>query len=165
MTDDKKGKRDYEVGYKRPPKQSQFQKGHKGYSRGKARAGKKAGPSMTEIVSKRVHTRDRKGNRRSATLLEVIGSELAMKAAKGDSKAVALVFRQLEREGERAVVDSPAADSLIPSGEKPRRLFQHEVRSAQPAVLPPRVRRPEPPARRSGTWAGPRPFVSDQAMA
>ena len=72
MTDDETVKPDYEVGYKRPPKHSQFQKGPKGYLRGKARAENKAKSSMTEAVNKKVRTRDPKGKRRSATLQEVI---------------------------------------------------------------------------------------------
>ena len=117
MTDDQK------VGYKNPPEHSRFQKGHKGYPRGKARAENKAKSSMTEAVAKKVHTRDPKGKRRSATLQEVIDSSLAMKAAKGDLKAAALVYRQLERERGNAVSNSPGDGSLPLGDEKPRRNY------------------------------------------
>jgi hypothetical protein len=123
MTDDETVKPDYEVGYKRPPKHSQFQKGHKGYLRGKARVENKAKSSMTEAVTKKVHTRDSKGKRRSATLQEVIASSLATKAAKGDLKAAGLVYRQLERERGNGVSNSARDGSLLLGDEKPRRTY------------------------------------------
>ena len=71
----------------------------------------------------KVHVRDTKGKRRSATLLEVIDSSLATKAAKGDLKAADLVYRQLERERGKAVSNS-LRDGSLPSGdEKPRRNY------------------------------------------
>ena len=123
MTDADKGTGHYEVGYKKPPKKTRFQKGHKGHPRGKARAGNQAGASMTEAVSKKVHTRDPKGKRRSATLLEVIDSSVAMKAAKGDLKAAALVHRRLDRERDNAVSSSPREGSLPRVDEQPRKNY------------------------------------------
>jgi hypothetical protein len=112
------GKHDYEVGYCRPPKQHQFQRGHSGNPRGRRRepVSKKATwqKLMNELVS--LHE---KGKTRRVTKYECLCLSHLTKAIKGDTRSTKFVIEEAERAGfgdlgaERALIPQ---DSITPSG-------------------------------------------------
>jgi hypothetical protein len=110
---------DYEVGYCRPPKQHQFQRGQSGNPRGRRRqpVSKKATwqKLMNELVS--LHE---KGKTRRVTKYECLCLSHLTKAIKGDTRSTKFVIEEAERAGfgdlgaERALI--PDNDPTTPSG-------------------------------------------------
>ena len=115
----KASKHDYEVGYCRPPKQHQFQRGQSGNPRGRRRqpVSKKATweKLMNELVS--LHE---KGKTRRVTKYECLCLSHLNKAIKGDTPSTKFVIEEAERAGfgdlgaERALI--PDNDLTAPSG-------------------------------------------------
>ena len=106
----KGSKHDYEVGYCRPPKQHQFQRGQSGNPRGRRRepVSKKATweKLMNELVS--LHE---KGKTRRVTKYEVLCLSHLTKAIKGDTRSTKFVHRgggtrRVRRSWRRACLDS-----------------------------------------------------------
>ena len=114
---------EYRVGDKKPPLHTRFRPGASGNPKGRPKRSAD-NPSMTETVNRKISVTDGRGNRRAATMLEVMNTAAATKAAKGDLKALNLVHRQLEREGGRVTSNSPATPARPWATDKPRRTFQ-----------------------------------------
>ena len=79
--------KDYEVGYGKPPKDSQFKKGESGNPRGRMKNTRNLKTDLTKILEKRISVRD--GERK----FKVSGQEgmlmsLMSKCLKGDTKAI-----------------------------------------------------------------------------
>jgi hypothetical protein len=104
--------KDYEIGYGKPPKSSQFKKGISGNPSGRP---KKPTDSisvlMRELDSKL--TIHESGQRKVITKLEGIWKQSVNKAVTGDSKSVRLVFDHLLR------ADESAAEQQQNSPDKP----------------------------------------------
>jgi Family of unknown function (DUF5681) len=88
---------DYEVGYGRPPKHTQFKKGQSGNPKGRP---KKEGRAITlrqvraDILSamEREVTITRDGKQETVTIFQAGMDQLMVKAAKGDMRALRLVI-------------------------------------------------------------------------
>jgi len=77
---------DYEVGYGRPPKATQFQKGQSGNPKGRAKGAK----GLRTILNEEVHAKQTiriAGEPVTGSRLQLMLSTLAMRAATGDLKA------------------------------------------------------------------------------
>lgn len=83
--------KDYKVGYKNPPKHTQFQPGHSlGNRKGRPKGARNLSTAVHEASNKTVLAHD--GHRqRKMPKREIIATRLVNKAAEGDPKAVALV--------------------------------------------------------------------------
>ena len=101
MTD----KRDYEIGYCKPPRHSQFKKGQSGNPRGRPRGARGIKTDLREELSQRVRITEN-GRTLNLTKQQLVIKALVAKAAKGDPRAATQVFAlTLEAfgiEGERA---------------------------------------------------------------
>ena len=86
---------DYEIGYGRPPKDTQCPPGQSGNPKGRKRRPKSVQAQVQKVLSKKVTIKEG-GKTRSVSLQEVILRNLANNAAKGDLKAVAFVFHLLK---------------------------------------------------------------------
>jgi hypothetical protein len=88
--------RDYEVGFGKPPQHTQFQKGHSGNPKGRARGSRNASTLLDEALSERVIVAEN-GRRRKVTKLEVVLTQLVNKAAQGEHRATRLLLEWTER--------------------------------------------------------------------
>ena len=86
--------RDYEVGYGRPPKATQFKKGQSGNPRGRPRAQKSVGSMLEEVFFRKIPITEN-GKRREVTMVEAILRQLANGAVKGDMRHIDRVLKLL----------------------------------------------------------------------
>jgi hypothetical protein len=71
---------DYEVGYKKPPKHSQFKKGQSGNPRGRPRGSKNFSTKLREAADEKVSITEKNGKRRKVSLEEVAIKRFLRKA-------------------------------------------------------------------------------------
>ena len=99
---------DYEVGYGRPPKATQFKPGQSGNRKGRP----KGAQNLTTLLEKELNSLvpvTENGRRKNVSKKKVMTKQLVNKAAAGDLKAAAMVFSQT---GSSApIVPTVAADS------------------------------------------------------
>jgi hypothetical protein len=86
---------DNEVGYKKPPKHSQFKKGQSGNPRGQSRAARSSATVFREALGEKVAVTEN-GRRRKITKREAMFKQLVNRAAQGDPKATQTVLRLME---------------------------------------------------------------------
>jgi hypothetical protein len=90
-----KNKSDYAVGYKKPPRHTQFKPGKSGNPKGRPKHSMTFADLLQEQLSKNVTVTV--GNEvRKMPLLEAIAIKHASKAASGDPKSTQIVLRALE---------------------------------------------------------------------
>lgn len=118
------GKKDQEeeylVGYKKPPRHTRFQPGQSGNPAGRP----KKVPALDDILLKELQTRlpiVSNGKSRRVSMLEVIVKQHLKKAANGDSKAAALIFKQLRENA------STSGDTLSDLVQEFRAVYARQV--------------------------------------
>lgn len=94
MKDDKGG--EYEIGYRKPPRHTQFRKGHSGNSRGRPRGARNLATLLDEVLGERVVINE-SGRRKTASKLQVIVKQMVNKAAQGDYRSIQLLMTFTER--------------------------------------------------------------------
>ena len=102
-------KRDYEVGYGKPPRHTRFKKGQSGNPRGRPRASKNLSTLLTEVLNERVTVAENDG-RRKITKREAIIIQLVNRSAQADLQAIKILLdmlRQIEIRTEADTADSP----------------------------------------------------------
>lgn len=82
---------EYEVGYRRPPQRTRFQRGSSGNPKGRPRASKNLSAVFETALNERVSVNDN-GKRKKITMFEAITKQAVRKAAGGDHRALRLVF-------------------------------------------------------------------------
>jgi hypothetical protein len=95
--DKKKQREKYSVGYKKPPRDTQFKPGRSGNPKGRP----KKIATLPSVFAKELRTRVpiiKNGKRQKVSMLEAIVKQHVNKAAGGDSKAAAFVFDQLRED-------------------------------------------------------------------
>ena len=91
MTKDKK-KRDYDVGYAKPPKESQFKKGESGNLKGRPKGAKGVMASLKRELESEITVQE--GNRTERiTKSEAMAKQLVNKALKGDIRAMIALLK------------------------------------------------------------------------
>lgn len=85
-------KGDYEVGYQKPPKASQFAKGHSGNPNGRPKGTKNWATSLHEALEQKV-TVLVNGSSKQVTKLEAATTQLANKATQGDLNSIRLLLQ------------------------------------------------------------------------
>jgi hypothetical protein len=97
-------RRDYEVGYRKPPCHTRFQKGQSGNPRGRPCESKNLKTLLSEALNERVIVTEN-GRRRKITKREAIVREIVNCSATPDLRAVRIVFdllRDIEGQSEPA---------------------------------------------------------------
>ena len=94
MSSDRKG--DYEVGYKRPPKETRFKKGNNANPRGRPRGSKNLATLLEEALNTQVETVE-DGTRRRRTKRDVVISQLVDQSANADLRATKLLLDMLHK--------------------------------------------------------------------
>jgi Family of unknown function (DUF5681) len=82
---------EYEVGYRRPPQHTRFQRGSSGNPQGRPRASKNLVAVFETALNERVPVNDN-GKRKKITMFQAITKQLVRKAAGGDHRTLRLVF-------------------------------------------------------------------------
>jgi len=139
-------KKDYTVGYRRPPKATQFKPGQSGHPNGRPRGAKSTRKIWDEEIRAKVLVHEN-GKSRLVSKLQVAVRQLMNKAAGGDLKAIAqihMVLRELEAAAENpsslgpGVFDRPAdAQTMASIVERIRLSFlaSREADGAAPASI------------------------------
>ena len=88
----------YDIGYCRPPKRSQFQPGQSGNPTGRRKASPTIGVRLQELMNSKV-TVTENGRSRRISRLDVMLRQLANDAMRGDQRAMKLLIEFLHRYG------------------------------------------------------------------
>lgn len=111
---------DEPVGYRRPPKHSQFKPGQSGNPHGRKPGTKGAAQVLASILNEKV-TVVVKGRRRKITMLEAVTKQLVNKAGGGDAQSSKLLFGLITGFGDQlfengkivSQADSAAMDQMV----------------------------------------------------
>lgn len=102
-------KKSYEVGYCKPPKETQFQKGQSGNCKGRP---KKERDDVLTLLQKEMHSQVTLADGQRISKEEAMVKQLANKAVKGDIKSQKIVL-QLQDKGHRRTRGERLHDKLI----------------------------------------------------
>jgi hypothetical protein len=110
-----KGNEDYEIGYRKPPRHSRWQKGQSGNKSGRAKAPKRVDflQLLKKAINKRVKVRIG-GDIAYLTKLEAGAEQIANKYASGDLRTIKMVLPlldQLQSRSEDKYVEVDVADA------------------------------------------------------
>jgi len=89
-------KSDYEVGYKKPPKTSQFQKGQSGNKRGRPKGTKNLSTDLAEELAEKINIKEG-GHSVKISKQRAMLKSLMVKAMKGDAGAAKVLLGLIER--------------------------------------------------------------------
>jgi hypothetical protein len=95
MSDDEGAKRDYDIGYGKPPPEHQFRKGQIANPRGRVPGRKNLKTELLDELGQKIPVTE-KGKRRLMSPQTVIIKRLVADAAKGDARAREQLLRLLE---------------------------------------------------------------------
>lgn len=95
----KKDDDDYEVGYKKPPKHSQFKKGQSGNSKGRPKGSKNANTLIHEIANEVITVRARNGKLIKKRRIEIMFENLTTSGIKHDVPSAKLAFDIMKKTG------------------------------------------------------------------
>jgi hypothetical protein len=110
-------KRDYEVGYGKPPSHTRFTKGRSGNPRGRPRGAKNLKTLLSEALNECVIVTEN-GGRRKVTKREAIITQLVNRSATADWRAIKILLelvREIEGQSEPA---SPETSAFNEADEK-----------------------------------------------
>jgi hypothetical protein len=125
--------KDYEVGYGKPPKDSQFKKGESGNPRGRAKHTRNLKTDLTKILAQKISVRE--GERR----FRVSGQEgvlmsLMSKCLKGDTKAINTLVNLAVRVFGLEGPFPDAAERLTPQEQQMLAELDDRLRNLAPSV-------------------------------
>ena len=90
------GTSDYVVGYRRPPKATQFAAGKSGNPKGRPKGSRSVGAVLNDILQQKIAVTEN-GKTRRIPALEVMLRRLANDAMRGDPNAIRLLFLLIDR--------------------------------------------------------------------
>jgi len=102
MADEKDDKPDYEVGYQKPPKNTQFRKGQSGNPSGRPKMQKSVSQLTHEVSNRKINVTDG-GKQVKMTRIEIMVKQLMQKAMQGDLRAIREVTNILALHAESAI--------------------------------------------------------------
>jgi len=106
-------KDNYEIGYKKPPKRGQFQKGQSGNPKGRPKGSKNLKTDLQEELREKVLVTEG-GRKKAVSKQRAMVKSMTSRALKGDNRAIAilsdLVMRLLPQDDEGAAVRTLSAE-------------------------------------------------------
>jgi len=123
-------KRDYEVGYGKPPLHTRFQKGKSGNPAGRPRGQKNLATLLSDALDQKISVVEN-GQRKRISKREAIVTQLVNKSASADLKATQILLAMLRDVETRA--DSGGADieSLTEADRRIIQRLQARIRTAR----------------------------------
>jgi Family of unknown function (DUF5681) len=109
--------RDYEVGYRRPPRHTRFKKGQSGNPKGRPRGSRRLAQLLNKALSRTVVVNEH-GRQRRITMLEAIFAQPVTKAARGDQRAIQLLLLYQLPEMGKHILGSRRAGGLSAATEE-----------------------------------------------
>jgi len=86
---------DYDVGYKKPPKKTQFKKGQSGNSKGRPKGSRNIATLLEEALFRKVTIKDERGSRK-VTFVEALVHKMSVDALKGDPRAATKIIELIK---------------------------------------------------------------------
>ncbi|MCG8509588.1 MAG: DUF5681 domain-containing protein [Rhodospirillales bacterium] len=116
---------EYEIGYKKPPKHTQFKPGQSGNSRGRPKGAKDLKTELMEELSEKISIKE-SGQPKKVSKQRAVFKTITARAVQGDTRAanilVNLMFRLLHDE-----TDAPANMNLTAADEAILTRFEQQV--------------------------------------
>jgi hypothetical protein len=106
----------YDVGYRRPPKATQFEKGVSGNPRGRPKGSRTVGAVLQDILRQKIAVTEN-GKTRRLPALEVILRRLANDAMRSEPRALKLLLALYDRYGESPETDLHLGEVLAEDRE------------------------------------------------
>lgn len=97
---------DYEVGYGRPPQESQFKPGESGNRRGRPKGVRSEAEILNALLNRKVTIQER-GRTRQISVLEATYHRIAQNGLKGDLRAAAFLLNRMAAVAQRSGDQSP----------------------------------------------------------
>ncbi len=140
---------DYEVGYKKPPIHTRFKKGQSGNPKGRPKGARNLRTELEEELQERIVVREGQ-TRKEVSKQRAMVKSLMARAARGDTRAIALVVDMIYRllhEDEPEVAREELGDEDLAI----LKTYERRVRQSGPA---PAASTPSKRAARRGNGAG-----------
>lgn len=103
---------DYDVGYRRPPKATQFKKGESGNPKGRPKGSRSLEKVVVDELKVKI-TVNENGRSKKVKKAEAIAKQMVNKAMTGDPKAISLVLGVSNRHDDKqAAKDTPIIETL-----------------------------------------------------
>ena len=101
----------YEIGYRRPPPNTQFKKGASGNPKGRPKGSKNFLTLLEQELAQKIFVNEN-GRRKTVTRMQAMVKRMVAGALQGDPKAVLTLVDILRRTG---AIEQPAAADLLPA--------------------------------------------------
>lgn len=125
-----KNNNDYEVGYGKPPKNTQFQKGQSGNAKGRPSKTKNTLTILTTELDKTVVLKEN-GKEVKLTKRQAMLRHMVNKAVQGDSKAMFFVFNQLLQLDQKEELKAQVSKIFLEEDQAILKRFLQEKFSSQ----------------------------------
>jgi len=106
----------YAVGYKRPPKSTQFKPGVSGNPKGKPKGSRPVGALLQEIIRQKIAVTEN-GKTRRLPVLEIMLRRLANEAMRGDQRSIKFLLALLEHYGESSQTTLQLSEMIAEDAE------------------------------------------------
>ena len=117
----------YEVGYRKPPTATRFQKGHSGNPRGRPK-GSKSTRALLELALASPVTIIEGGEQKVVEQRAVLFKSLVARAIKGDPRSIAMVLKLMQEHGVNASEHQPIT-RIIREIVEPREIRERQQKS------------------------------------
>jgi hypothetical protein len=107
---------DYFVGYRRPPKTTQFKPGESGNPKGRPKGGRPVGTLLQDILQQKVAVTEN-GKTKRIPVLEVMLRRLANDAMRGEQRSIKFLLMLLEHYGDSSQTKLQLGEMLAEDAE------------------------------------------------
>ena len=135
---------EYDVGFKRPPKHTQFQPGQSGNSKGRPKGSRNFNTVIEQELNAVVSITER-GKVKQVRKREIIAKQVVNKAAAGDLKATGMLLNESRYAEQQAAIKETATPSFKAADLQVLHHFADRIRNSTPMLAPqnPQINTPE----------------------